>query len=224
MLPKKFVIIDDVPMLVHAAHQYLMQIPHLQLAASGSVGEEILQLAQQHQPDILIFDYRLPNQSPHAPCIALLPTILQLQQLQPQTKLIIWTRCKDAVPIYHAVRAQVDAIVCKGDPPQLLLTAIQTILNDQTYLSPGATRAYTTSLQLEVAGVSLRQQEVITNLIHHPHYVNEQLAQMMGISKSTFKTHLGLAMRTMNAHNSRTALALKGLQLGIASLDDAILG
>lgn len=223
MSPKKIVMIDDVPMLIHAVEQNLSQVSGLQIVATGSTGEEILSLAQEYQPDILVFDYRIRNQSPHAPCVALLPLILKLQRCQPQLKLIIWTRCKDTVPIYHAVHAKIDAIICKSDPPQLLLSAIQIILNNQTYLSPGAIKAYTTSQQLEVGGISIRQQEVITHLIHHPHYLNEQLARLMGISKSTFKTHLGLAMKTMNAHNSRTALALKGLQLGIASLDDAVL-
>ncbi len=92
-------------------------------------GKEVLTLVDKLQPNILLLDVNLPS-------INGLEVAEKLQREKSQTKIIILTMHKEEAMFNRAMDAGVFGYVLKESASHDLLEALQTVSNDEYYISP----------------------------------------------------------------------------------------
>jgi CheY-like chemotaxis protein len=84
-------------------------------------GAEALRLAEEHQPDIILMDARLPGMSG-------LEATRRIKARWPHIKVIVMSVFADYQPL--AQEAGADGFVSKSDPPEKLRQAITSVLQE----------------------------------------------------------------------------------------------
>ncbi len=111
----RVLIADDRPQVRSALRLLLRQEPNLTVVGEAGDTEQLLELAAEQQPDLVLLDWELPGWDGFA-------TLTELRAAQPELVVIALSGRPEARRA--ALEAGVDAFVSKGDPPERLLTAV----------------------------------------------------------------------------------------------------
>jgi DNA-binding NarL/FixJ family response regulator len=116
----RVILADDQPEVRSALRLLLEEKPGIQVLAEASTTRELLQQVRDNCPDLLLLDWELPGNDP-AGLISL------LRALCPQLTVIALSSRPQAKPA--AVEAGVRHFICKSEPPEQLLTALDNCYN-----------------------------------------------------------------------------------------------
>ena len=92
--------------------------PEAQEVREAALGREAIRLIQESQPDVVLMDVQMPEMDG-------LEVTRLIKARWPQVKVIVLTLYAE-----HAAAAQAagaDAFVCKGEPPEKLLTTLAAV-------------------------------------------------------------------------------------------------
>ncbi len=96
--------------------------PHLEVAGEAANTQEMLEQVKAQQPDVLILDWSLIDQTP--------ANLAGLRSSSPGLRVIVISGRTEVRPA--ALEAGADAFVSKGDPPERLLAALQLVRGTTT--------------------------------------------------------------------------------------------
>lgn len=102
--------------------------------------------------------------------------------------------------------------VDKSDPEFDIVEAIRCVAQDQMYLSSNVASAYG---RLSNVSLTKRQVQVLRSIGHNPKLSYAVLAADLGMSESTFKKHLTLALKRLGVPNNKLAAIKICEQLGL---------
>lgn len=155
------------------------------VVAEASTGQEAVNLAQQHHPDVVVMDLMMP----HMDGIEATRAILSKN---PSAKILIITSYGASTELCSAIDAgAIGAIVKTSTQPQII-SAIRATANGQRVVSPEI--EYTLKSNEYRPQLSSRQIEILT--LVSKGLTNQEIANMLGISIDTIKDHL----KTIFAH------------------------
>jgi DNA-binding NarL/FixJ family response regulator len=120
------IVIDDHELMLSSL-ALLLAGEGLTVVGEARTGSEAIRLLEEHQPDLAVLDFRLPDMSG----IDVAKTARGLS-----TAFVLHTAEADAVVAEAALVAGVLCIVAKGSPPHRLLAAIACALAGEPYLDP----------------------------------------------------------------------------------------
>ena len=128
ILTVRILVVDD------AAHwhkfvDFILRIaPELEIVSHASSGHEAVTKAEEFRPSVVLLDIGLPGISGLEAGRRILASI-------PDTKLIFLTVQADLDLVHEALRTGAAAYVLKTDAASQLVTAIQSAMNGQVFLS-----------------------------------------------------------------------------------------
>ncbi len=108
----RILLADQRPDIRLALAILLNKEPGVIVVGSASETEGLLALAQSAQPDIVVLDYNLPG----SPIEEVLTSLRNLDQ---HLKLLLLNTSPQ--PLSSTYQANIDAVISKNDPPELLL-------------------------------------------------------------------------------------------------------
>lgn len=194
------VLLADDHRLVRAGLRALLQsLTGVQVVAEAGNGYEALQLAEQHQPDIVIMDISMEGLNG-------LESAARLAKFTPAPRVIILSMHANEEYVRRALQAGATGYLLKGAEPAELELALQAVMRGETYLTPAVSKQVVQNY-LQGSGVKTdplqdltpRQREVL-QLIAEGHSTKE-IAYKLNLSVKTVETHRGELMNRLNIHD-----------------------
>lgn len=131
MIRPRLLIADDHTLLAEACKSFLE--PEFQVVGIVSTGRELLRVASELKPDVVVMDVAMPQLNG-------LDAAEQLKRLQPSSKVVFMTMNMAPDVAAEAFRRGAFGYVVKSSAASELVTAIRRALRSESYLSPLITK------------------------------------------------------------------------------------
>ncbi|MGI5466239.1 response regulator transcription factor [Streptomyces sp. CA-132043] len=212
--PVRVVIVDDEQLVRMALRLVIDGEPDLTVVAEAADGDAAITAVEEHQPDVVLMDVRMPGRD------GLSATRELLARPAPPRVLMLTTFDSDDL-VLGALRAGALGFVLKDTQPPQILDAVRTVADGNPALSPAATArviAAATAPQSSHARDSSREaarkqlsalteRELETARAIADGLDNPEIAQRLHISVATVKAHTSSLFAKLTAQN-RVQIAL----------------
>jgi DNA-binding NarL/FixJ family response regulator len=200
--PRNFsvMIIEDQTVM----REMLMHLIEAQLnyavVATAATGKEGVELALQHQPDILILDIRLPD-------ISGVEVLYRLKNSYPEIKILVFSGKIEGKIARCLVRDGVRGFVSKNENISRLKTALTLIAQGETCFSHEFNDALITALKnpevtVDQMAMMLTDREREVAVMIAKSFSSKEVAVALNISVKTAQNHRTNLMRKLNVHDS----------------------
>jgi len=204
----KVLLIDDHVLVRIGLSGAIEATDEMTLVGQAGNSLEIIELYESLQPDVVVIDFRMPEENGVA-------ATKRLLEAHPKAKVLLLSVYEGEEDIWRAVKAGVRGYVTKGDDTEELLEGIRTVQGGEAYFPPKIAdkirkRSQRTSL-------SKREGEVLTLIVQGLR--NKEISDRLGISLGTVKLHTSKILDKLDV-NDRTQAAVIAVHRGIVHLDD----
>jgi DNA-binding NarL/FixJ family response regulator len=184
------------------------------VVAEAADGLEAMQLAEQHQPDLLILDIGMPKLNG-------IEVAARTQKLGRPPGVIILSMHADESYIIRALASGARAYLLKSATDEDLLPALRAVASGKPFFSPAVTAVlvedYIRRLQAKGLTDSFdlltdREKEVLQLLAEGRS--NKEVATQLNVGLSTIETHRSNLMQKLNLH-STAEIVLYAVRKGI---------
>jgi two-component system, NarL family, response regulator LiaR len=117
-MTKRVLVVDDNASIRGLVRTFIEARPGLEICGEATDGAEGVQKGRELKPDVIVLDFLMPR-------INGLQAAVMLQQIVPNTPIILLTFYKDAVPRDLAHAAGVASILSKTDEIAMLADEVQ---------------------------------------------------------------------------------------------------
>ncbi|MEU0024606.1 response regulator transcription factor [Streptomyces sp. NPDC006335] len=213
------VLLADDQTLVRAAFAMLVESARdMEVVGEAGSGREAVGAAREVRPDLVVMDIRMPDLDG----IEATRLIAADEDLAGVRVLVLTTYDTDE-NIVEALRAGASGFLVKDTRPAELLDAIRTVAAGEALLSPGPTarliERFLRSPSVPVAGggpecLSEREREVLALVARGLN--NTEIAEALGLSPLTAKTHVSRIMGKLGARD-RAQLVIVAYESGMVT-------
>ncbi len=211
---KRIVIAEDYTILREGLRALISSNPDLEVVGEAEDGKDAIQCVEKLSPDLILVDLSMPRTNG-------VDAIREIKRRCPETKVVALTVHKAEEYILAALEAGADGYVLKDATHAELMTAIKTVLDGKSYLSPGVSERV---IQGYLDGkkrvkpssswetLTHRERQVLKLIAEG--YKNREIADYLCVSVKTVEKHRANLMQKLDLHNASalTALAIeKGL-------------
>jgi DNA-binding NarL/FixJ family response regulator len=202
----RIAIVEDNARIRGTLTQLLTHARGFNCVCACETAEKALNLIPKHAPDIVIMDIELPDFS-GIECTA------RLKRLLPDTQIMIFTVYEDNDQIFQALEAGASGYLLKRTTPAEILEALTDIKDGGAPMSSEVARKVVQSFRKveharnpEIQQLSRREEEILSLLTQG--YVTKEIADKLGISYDTVRSHLKHIYEKLHVR-SRTEAVLK---------------
>jgi DNA-binding NarL/FixJ family response regulator len=199
---------EDHPLARESLVQLLESAEDILIVGEAADGEEALALADSvGEPDIFLVDIRLPG-------IDGLEVTRRLSDKHPDVRVIILTTNEDPAYATEAMKAGAKAYVLKSADGEEVLETVRMVARGHAVLDRGMWDALAEQrrTRAEQFGLTAREMDVLGLLGRG--YRNREIAESLGISQSTVKTHVARIFKRLDV-GDRTDAVITAFRLGI---------
>ena len=215
----RILLADDHRILREGLRSLLAQQPDVSVVGEASGGEEVVALARQLRPDVVIMDVVMPGLDGVA------ATRLIREEL-PATKVIALSMHSDRRFVSEMVRAGAQGYLVKDSAFEELNQAVRTVMADRPYLSAAITGTLVEDFVRQASSqeraplsplhmLTAREQEVLRLLADGKRV--KEIAHMLSISTKTVESHRQNVMDKLEIH-STIELTRYALREGLTSI------
>jgi DNA-binding NarL/FixJ family response regulator len=202
-------VVDDHALLRTGVANIINQEPDLHVVAEAANGLEAIHAFERYRPDVTLLDLRMPVMEG-------VEAVRHIRERDPQARVIVLTTYDADEDIARALKAGAKAYVLKDIAADALIRCIHDVLAGKTYLAPAAAA----KLAEGVTRVQLTPRELSTLRLMADGKSNKEIANDLGISERTVKTHLGHLFEKLGV-TSRTEAVKVASRRGLVRLDGA---
>jgi len=192
----RIVVADDHPIFRDGLCKLLALEDDFEVVAQAQDGRQVLEVLQQHQPDILLLDLKMPG-------LDGLATLQRLQAVKNRTRVIVLTASDDKNEFVQAMKLGTSGIVLKQTATELLIKSIRRVHAREIWLDSHTTAAVIRQFvaadetppppaavprERERSPLSQREREIVALVAQG--FKNKEMAEKMFISEQTVKNHL----------------------------------
>jgi DNA-binding NarL/FixJ family response regulator len=199
-------VVDDHALLRTGVANIINHEPDLRVIAEASNGLEAVAAFERYHPDVTLLDLRMPVMEG-------VEAVRQIRERDPLAKVIVLTTYDTDEDITRALKAGAKAYVLKDISADALVACIHDVLAGKTYLAPAAAA----KLAEGVTRVQLTPRERSSLQLIADGKSNKEIANDLGISERTVKTHLGHLFEKLGV-TSRTEAVKIATRRGLVRL------
>ncbi|MEU6200953.1 response regulator transcription factor [Streptomyces sp. NPDC047061] len=214
------VLLADDQALLRATFRILIDnCDDLQVVAEAADGDQAVELARQHRPDVVLMDIRMPGTDG----LAATEKLCADPELG-STRVLILTTFETDEYVAQALHAGASGFLGKDVGADDLLTGIRVVAVGDSLLSPAATRKLITRfLTCSQPREQLAPPEALATLTNREREVmalvaegnsNADIAELLFLSPLTVRTHVHHAMAKLNVRD-RAQLVVVAYQSGL---------
>jgi DNA-binding NarL/FixJ family response regulator len=220
--PVRVLLADDQRLVRESLGTLLGLLPGIDLIASASDGEEAVALAEEHSPDVVLMDLRMPR-------VDGIEATRRLREREPNVRVIALTTYADDESVLGALRAGARGYLTKDASSEDIRNAILTVAKGEAALDPSVQHHVVAALAgdgRQAAGseaaeesklpddLTPREAEVLALIAEG--LTNAEIAERLFVSPTTVKSHInhlftkaGLRDRTQAVNYAyRTGIAI----------------
>ncbi len=212
----RIVLADDHTLVRAGIRALLESLEGVQVVAEANDGNEALQLAKIHNPDILITDISMP-------LVNGLEVAEQLSKNLPEIRIIILSMHTDQEYVAQALRSGASGYLLKRSAIAELELAVHSVANGQNYLSPKISKQVVEGFikrhEIEdnpLAKLTPRQQQIL-EFVAQGHNTKE-MAYRLKVSTKTIESHRLQLMERLEIHNI-SGLVRFAIRIGLVNTD-----
>jgi two-component system, NarL family, response regulator len=177
--------------------------PDMSVVAEAETGAEVLPLYEEHRPDLVIMDWRLPSGNGGE-------VIRALKEVHPDARVLVLSAFDSEETVYQAVHAGALGYLPKSSRRQELIASVNAVSRGEASFPPAIAAKLTERLRRPE--LTPREIEVVAELVRGNS--NKEIGSHLDISDNTVKLHITHIMQKLGAKD-RTHAASLALQLGI---------
>ncbi|MEE4195841.1 MAG: response regulator transcription factor [Anaerolineae bacterium] len=209
----KVLIAEDHPIMRQGLGVVLDAYEGVTLIGEAEDGEQVVRLAQQLKPDVIIMDLQMPVKDG-------IIAIQEISELQPDVHILVLTSYPDDDKVFQAIKAGAEGYFLKETRSEQLIEAIRMVHQGIAVLQPeiawklmAEIRQSASKTQYQEA-LTQRELEILKYLARG--YSNQEIALQLVISTRTVATHVGNILGKLHLSN-RTQVALYAIDQGLAA-------
>ena len=196
--PTTVVIADDHPVVREGLAAILQSQSDIKVVAEATNGEETLEICNQHLPDVLLLDLRMPRKD-------------GLQVLRELTsrpvaaaRVIVMTSCDSEDDIHRSLKTGAKGYLVKAAAPEQIRESVRRVAAGESVLSSNLAAKLAESIARPQ--LSERERQVLKYLVNGRS--NKEIAQILYISEHTAKFHVRSIMTKLNADSRSEVIAI----------------
>jgi two-component system, NarL family, response regulator LiaR len=198
----RVLIVDDHDMVRRGLSLYLDTLGEFELIGEASNGRQALELAGELKPDVILMDLVMPEMDG-------IQATRELLKMNSNFRVIALTSFQDENMVQSALEAGAISYLQKNVSVTELGEAIRKAVYGLRTLSPEATQALI-SLATRPAepdyDLTPREKEILVKMVDG--LTNPEIAQVLGISPSTVKSHVSSILSKLGATSRTEAVSI----------------
>lgn len=204
--PIRVLIADDHEVVRMGIRALIQQQPHLRVVAEAATGEEAVELALLHKPDVVVMDVRMPGMLGIEACQKI------VQQL-PDTRVVMLTSYAEDDLLFAAIRAGASGYVLKRIGSDDLIHTIDAVGRGESAIDPSMTEAIFRELRhteknKEAALFSeLTSQEMRVLALIADGLTNREIAGRLFLGEGTVRNYVSNLLSKLHLSNRAEAAA-----------------
>jgi two-component system, NarL family, nitrate/nitrite response regulator NarL len=178
--PVRVAIVDDHPMVAEGIEAILETYDDLQVVATLSNGQDMIDQVEDLNPDVILLDLNMPK-------VNGLSAAEMILERRPETRILILTMHDSTEYITSAMSHGAKGYILKDVPTEEIKQAIDAVMAGQTYLCTGAEAALSPRVSKRLEQLTNREQAILLQLAQGKS--NKEVALALDISVRTVETH-----------------------------------
>ena len=214
--PIRLLIADDQPIIRRGLALMLGAEEGIEVVGQAADGQEVLELARQFAPDVVVMDLRMPRMSG-------VEAIRRLTHELPQVRVVVLSTFDDDELVFEAVRAGARAYLLKDAEEREVLETVRAVQRGESRLSPTVARKVLEQFRAMATGQApvpstapppapepepLSDKEARVLALLAEGLSNKEIAEQVFLAEGTVKNHVSRIMEKLHAR-SRIELAMK---------------
>ena len=210
--PISVAIVDDQDLVRAGFAMVIGSQDDMTVVGQGADGEQAVDLASRLRPDVILMDVRMPGMDG----LTATRRITALSPDRPESRVIVLTTFDLDEYVMAAIKAGASGFLLKDTEPETLLSSIRTVHQGNAIIAPSATKRLIEHMALDMpetksmpSGSTYRDPEadLLTDrelqvLVHIAQGLsNQEIADNLGISLPTVKTHVTHILQKINARD-----------------------
>jgi two-component system, NarL family, response regulator len=193
----RVLIADDHPVVREGLAAILGSQEDITIVAEATDGEEACELYDQHSPDVLILDLRMPKKDG-------LQVLSELMSSRvPEPRIIVMTAFESEEDIRRASGAGAKGYLVKGADPQKIRSTIRTVAAGQSLLPAEVSQLAESVGHPEL---SKRELQVLQHMANGRS--NMEIAHILNISEDAVRGHVRSILTRLDAMGRTEAIAI----------------
>jgi DNA-binding NarL/FixJ family response regulator len=216
----RILISDDAPVFRDGLRNLVESQPELLVAGESPVGDEVVGLARELKPDLILLGLGSPQRSA-------LDVLNGLANLHPPVRILVLASEAEETAILEAFYRGAHGIVLRGAPREVLLNSIRSVVRGQYWLDGESVPILIEALRKPPAtprgtapakdfGLTPHELKIVQKIANASS--NKEMGQELSISERTVKHHLTNIFNKLGI-SSRVELAVFALKNGLISSD-----
>jgi DNA-binding NarL/FixJ family response regulator len=198
MTKTSILLADDHPLFLDGLVSLLKRETDFEIVATASNGQEAVEAAIRHSPDVCILDVNMP-------VIDGIECVKQIRSKKLNTKIIMLTTFNDLEFIKALVQQNISGYVLKNSTGDELVNAIRKVMDGKTWFSPEVqqllTEDFVRGAKKDSRQVTLTPREIDIVCLLAKELTNEKIAEKLFISYRTVETHRKNILQKTGARN-----------------------
>jgi len=213
---QRIFIAEDQTIVRDGLRALLSSNPNFEVVGEAEDGREVIRNIEECNPDLILMDLSMPRMNG-------MEAIKEAKKLLPDTKILVLTIHKTEEYILPVLKAGADGYLLKNDTQEELMTAIKSVLEGKSYLSPGVSQkviegyvegSKTVKTKSSWDTLTQREREVLKLIAEG--YKNREIADDLCISIKTVVKHRANLMEKLDLHNI-SALTTFAIEKGLVT-------
>jgi DNA-binding NarL/FixJ family response regulator len=196
---------DDQRVVREGLAMLLGLLPGVEVAGTAADGEEVLALAAELQPDVILMDLRMPRMDG-------VEATRRLRERDPAVKVVVLTTYADDRSVIDALRAGALGYLTKDAGAAEIQQALHRVAGGQAALDPAVQRHLVEAIAAEMPppaepmpdGLTAREAEVLTLIAAG--LSNTEIAERLVVSEATVKSHVNHLLPKIGARDRAQAV------------------
>ncbi len=217
----RVVLADDQPLVRAALEMVIADTPDIEVAGQAGTGADVVELAGQLRPDVVVMDIRMPGMD------GIEATRLITASPGPASsgpaRVVVLTTFDDDEYVYAALRAGASGFLVKDMALEEILAAIRAVAAGDALIAPTVTRRLIEEFarrpdpvtgRRAISGITDRERDVLT--LAGRGLSNTEIAADLTISIATVKTYVTRLLTKLDARD-RVQLVIIAYDTGLVA-------
>jgi DNA-binding NarL/FixJ family response regulator len=211
-------VVDDSELIRVGLVTVLESDPELRVVAQGASGPEAVDLASEHQPDLVLMDVEMPGGGG-------LEATRDIVERSPMTRVLVVTMFDLDDYVVEALRAGATGFVLKTTPPADLIRAVKACVAGETVVGPSVmarlvdsfVRRPPAALVRDFDELTDRERDVLRAMSKG--LSNAEIGKELYVAEATVKTHVARILAKLGVRD-RVQAVVRAYQSGLVTQED----
>jgi two-component system, NarL family, response regulator LiaR len=208
----RLLLTDDHDVVRQGLRLYLRRDPEIEVVGEAADGEEAVELARSHRPDVVLMALLMPRMDGVAATEAIRAEL-------PEVEVGALTSVLEDGAVTGAIRAGAIGYLLKDTKAEELIRAIKGAAAGQVQLAPEAASRLMREVRVPERPEKLTERETGVLQRVARGQANKEIARALFVEERTIKSHVSNILKKLGV-KSRTQAALHAVRSGLVSVDE----